>query len=64
MDDDQPRYMNLMHNETLLDFCHKTWLAYCKRFNTENDLFELRIINAISFLSLLKRLSWRRSKTI
>jgi len=24
IDNDQPRYMNLMHNETLLDFCHKT----------------------------------------
>ena len=40
IDNDQPRYMKLMHNETLLDFCHKTWLTYCKRFNTENDLFE------------------------
>ena len=29
-----------MYNETLLDFRHKTRLAYCKRFNIENDLFE------------------------
>jgi len=26
-----------MHNETLLDFRLKTRLAYCKRFNIEND---------------------------
>ena len=38
--DDRHRYMDLMHNETSLDFCHKTLLAYCKRSIIETDSFE------------------------
>ena len=39
--------MVLMHNETSLDFRHKTLLAYCKQSIIETDLFEWKNSNTI-----------------
>jgi hypothetical protein len=42
IDDDQHRYLDLMHNETSLDVCLKTWLTYCKRFIIETDQVRMK----------------------